>query len=173
MTMANDANDTNDKSGSGNSASNNDSSSSPAGRLEAIWLKRVRKGPMDPRDRVRLIAGQGLDDDANLGKKRQVTILSAEQWQAVCRDLGEDIDPRIRRSNLMVSGIELAEPRGRALRIGDCRISISGETRPCPSIDNLHPGLRDALDPDWRGGIYGEVLDDGEIAVGDVVSWEA
>ena len=27
-----------------------------AGRLERIWLKRMKGGPMDPRDRARLVA---------------------------------------------------------------------------------------------------------------------
>ncbi len=31
--------------------------------------------------------------------------------------------------------------------------------------------MREALMPDWRAGAYGEVLDDGEIAVGDAVRW--
>jgi hypothetical protein len=26
--------------------------------------------------------------------------------------------------------------------------------------------------PDWQGGAFGEVLDDGEIAVGDAVWWQ-
>ncbi len=142
------------------------------GRLEAIWLKRMRRGPMDPRDRVRVIAGRGLEDDANYGKKRQVTILSAEQWEEVRRELGSDLDPAVRRANILVRGVSLQQSRGRVLRIGPCRIKINGETRPCRAIDESQPGLRQALDPDWRGGVFGEALDDGEIAVGDPVRWE-
>ena len=142
------------------------------GRLEAIWIKRVRRGPMDRKDRARLIAGRGLEDDANFGKKRQVTLLSSEQWRDVCRELGEDLDPAVRRANLLVAGLDLPETRGRILAIGECRILVHGETRPCGNIDGVHSGLRQALDPEWRGGIYGEVVDGGEIAVGDRVSWE-
>lgn len=142
------------------------------GRLEAIWVKRFRRGPMDAHERARLITGKGLEDDANLGMKRQVTIISREQWDDVCRALGQDLDPTVRRANLMVSGVDLPESRGRVLRIGGCRIFVNGETRPCRSVDDPHPGLREALDPEWRGGIYGEVLEGGEIAVGDPVGWE-
>ena len=40
-------------------------------------------------------------------------------------------------------------------------------------MDAQADGLTEALDPDWRGGVYGVVLDDGEIRVGDAVSIEA
>ena len=39
-------------------------------------------------------------------------------------------------------------------------------------MDEAYEGLRAALDPHWGGGAFGEVLDDGDIAVGDAVSWE-
>ena len=29
------------------------------------------------------------------------------------------------------------------------------------ALDEAHPGLRAAMEPDWGGGAYGEVLDDG------------
>jgi hypothetical protein len=33
-------------------------------------------------------------------------------------------------------------------------------------------GLRVEMYPDWRGGAFGEILDDGSISEGDPVSWE-
>ncbi len=38
-------------------------------------------------------------------------------------------------------------------------------------MDQAHPGLRAALGDHWGRGAYAEVLDDGAIAVGDVVTW--
>jgi hypothetical protein len=38
-------------------------------------------------------------------------------------------------------------------------------------MDEAHQGLRAALSPEWRGGVYGEVLDDGAIAVGSEVTF--
>jgi MOSC domain-containing protein YiiM len=140
-----------------------------AGTLERIWIKRVKRGPMDPRDRARTIAGRGLEGNANQGGSRQVTIISQEMWNAVARD---DLDPAARRANLMVSGIDLANSRGRTLRIGGIRVRLHGETRPCEQMEGAQPGLQAAMQAPWGGGAFGEVLDDGEIAVGDAVTLE-
>lgn len=141
------------------------------GRVEAIWTKRMKNGPMDPQQRVTMQAGRGIEGNADQKRKRQVTVLSAEAWRAAEAELGATVDPRARRANVLVSGVELANRRRAILRIGACRIEVYGETRPCRRMDEAHPGLQRALDPDWRGGVYGVVLDDTEIAVGDPVSW--
>ncbi|RMF02299.1 MAG: MOSC domain-containing protein, partial [Chloroflexi bacterium] len=142
-----------------------------SGKLEAIWIKRAKAGPMDPASRATLEEGRGLVGNANQGGKRQVTIIEQERWQAVTGGLNVELDPSTRRANLMVSGITLQETRGRVLQIGDCRIRIYGETRPCELMDQFQPGLRRALQPNWGGGAFGEVLDSGEISVGNSVQW--
>ena len=39
-------------------------------------------------------------------------------------------------------------------------------------MDEQHPGLREALVPDWGGGAFAAVLAGGDIRIGDAVSWE-
>lgn len=142
------------------------------GTLEAIWIKRMRRGPMDPAPRARLVAGRGIVGNANQGGRRQVTIIEREAWERTQRDLGAEVPPAMRRANLMVSGVSLEKTRGRTLRIGAVRIRIFGETKPCERMDEVYAGLRAAMRPHWRGGACGEVLDDGEIATGDDVVLE-
>jgi MOSC domain-containing protein YiiM len=141
------------------------------GTLESIWIKRVRRGPMDPAREARLVAGRGIVGNANQGGKRQVTIIAREAWDAVTRELGLDVAPSMRRANLLVSGVTLANTRGRVLRIGECRLRIYGETKPCWQMEEAQPGLQEALRPEWRGGAFAEVLNDASIAVGDAVAW--
>lgn len=141
------------------------------GKLERIWLKRMTRGPMDAHAGATLVAGKGLVGNANQGGKRQVTIISAERWADMMQELGAQLDPSARRANLMVSGINLLESRNRILQVGPCRLRILGETRPCEQMDAAWLGLREIMKKDWGGGAFAEVLDDGEIAVGDPVNW--
>ena len=144
-----------------------------AGRIEAIWLKRAIRGPMDRKDEVSLVAGKGIDGDANFGRsKRQVTIIEREAFEEVRKSL-PDADPSMRRANIMVSGLRLEGTRAHVLTLGGVRVLIHGETRPCERMDAQCPGLTAALAPGWRGGVYGVVLDDGPVRVGDGASLEA
>jgi len=128
---------------------------------------------MDPVSRAKLEAGKGLVGNANQGGKRQVTLIEAERWAELMQELSADLDPSTRRANLMVSGLSLENSRGRILHIGDCRLRIHGETRPCELMEKAWPGLQNAMRRNWCGGAFAEVLDDGEIAVGDAVVWES
>jgi len=143
-----------------------------SGRLEAIWIKRAHRGPMDSVPAATLVAGQGLAGNADQGRRRQVTVIEREVWERLMRELHGGVSPSARRANLMVSGLSLAGQRNRVLRIGACRVRILGETRPCERMDEALPGLREAMKIDWGGGSFGEVLDDGRIAVGAEVAWD-
>lgn len=149
-----------------------DQPGSGAGRLEAIWLKRVRRGLMDAVSTATLEAGRGLLGNANQGGRRQVTIIERERWDAHMASLGATLDPSTRRANLMVSGVPLANSRGKVLRIGASRIRIYGETKPCEQMEEALPGLRAVMYENWGGGAFGEVIEGGPIAVGDAVTWE-
>jgi MOSC domain-containing protein YiiM len=126
---------------------------------------------MDPVESAILVAGKGIVGNANQGGRRQVTIIEQEAWDDVMRELRAALPPSARRANLMLRGVRLQDSRGRTLRVGGCRIRIFGETKPCAQMDGALPGLREAMYADWRGGAFGEVLDDGRIAVGDIAAW--
>jgi MOSC domain-containing protein YiiM len=143
------------------------------GKLEAIWLKRARRGVMDPVASAELIAGRGLVGNANLGGRRQVTIIEKEVWERLMTELDASLPPTARRANLMVSGIALGNTRDSILEIGNCVLEITGETRPCERMDEALPGLRAAMSPDWNGGVFATVIQSGSIHIGDAVVMRA
>ena len=142
------------------------------GTLERIWIKRAKRGPMNPVRAATLEPGHGLIGNANRGGKRQVTIISRERWTEVTETLGAHLDPQTRRANLMVAGINLEKSRGRVLRIGTARLLINGETRPCEQMEEAHAGLQAVMRERWGGGAFAEVVEGGEIRVGDAAEWD-
>lgn len=126
---------------------------------------------MDPVARAVLRAGAGLVGNADQGGRRQVTLIEQDAWNDAVAQVGTPVDPSARRANLLLSGLSLEESRGRRLRIGSAELEINGETRPCERMDEAQLGLRTALQPSWRGGVFASVLNDSEIEVGAPVEW--
>jgi MOSC domain-containing protein YiiM len=126
---------------------------------------------MDPVARALLEPGRGLRGNANRGGRRQVTIISAERWDEMMATLGASLGPVRRRANLLISGLDLERTRGRLLRIGPALLRVNGETRPCEQMEEALPGLQAVMGERWGGGVFAEVVEGGEIAVGDAVSW--
>lgn len=142
------------------------------GRIERLWIKRAHRGAMDARERIELVAGRGVAGSADQGGRRQVTLLEREVWDALMQELGSDATPDARRANVLVAGIDLRASRGRVLRLGDVRVRVAGEVKPCERMEEAVSGLRALMFPEWRGGAFAEVLESGTIAVGDPVTWE-
>ena len=127
---------------------------------------------MDSVAEATLVEGQGVAGSADRSRRRQVTLLESEAWAACMTELGVDKDPAFRRANILLSGVRLMQTRGRVLVIGDVRLAIGGEVTPCERMDEAAPGLQAALRPDWRGGVFAQVLSGGVIRVGDRVEWD-
>jgi putative hydrolase of the HAD superfamily len=141
------------------------------GKLEGIWTKRAHGAPMDARMTALAVPGKGLEGCANGSRVRQVTLIEREVWQALMQNLGASAPPSSRRANLMVSGIALANSRGRLLRIGSVVLRIAGETKPCEQMDAVVPGLQERMYSHWSGGAFAEVLTGGVLTLGDSVQW--
>lgn len=149
------------------------------GRLEGIARHNRSRGPIETVSRVRVTEGEGVHGDIRgalrPGKtgKRQITVMEAESWAAANADLNSDLPWHVRRANLLVHGLRLPREAGAIICIGETlRIRVNCECDPCSRMDEIAPGLKAALLPDWRGGVCGKVISDGEIAIGDEVRIE-
>ena len=127
---------------------------------------------MDGTANATLETSKGLIGNADVGGRRQVTLLAEERWAALMREVGASLGPQARRANLILSGVDLENTRGRTLKIGACVLKINGETRPCELMEEAASGLQAAMRDHWGGGAYAEVVKGGPIAVGDVVAWD-
>jgi hypothetical protein len=141
------------------------------GRLEAIWTKRAHRGPMDARLTAYAAPGKGLEGCAGNSRIRQITLIEQEVWNELMRETGGNAPPSARRANLMVSGMPLLHSRNRLLRIGPVVLRIAGGTTPCEAMEGVLPGLQKAMSPDWRGGVFAQVLTGGALTVGDPTEW--
>lgn len=142
-----------------------------SGRVEKIWIKRSKRGVMDPVQHASLIENRGIVGNANQRGRRQVTILESERWQEHMDAMDANIDPSKRRANIFVSGISLKDTRNQVLQIGEVCLRIAGETKPCERMDEALPGLQAVMRPAWGGGAFAIVLNDGDIKVGDEVKF--
>jgi MOSC domain-containing protein YiiM len=144
------------------------------GRVAGIARHAERRGPIEVLDRVTVTPEAGVEGDRNGGKnKRQVSLMEAADWAAATAEAGADLPWWARRANLLVEDFDLPHGGNVRVRIGaDVVIELKTEIDPCERMDELAPGLRRALEPDWRGGAGGKVIAGGTIAVGDVIELE-
>ncbi|MPY26394.1 MOSC domain-containing protein [Shewanella psychropiezotolerans] len=139
--------------------------------LIAIGFKPIKQKPMTLVTKANVTCNHGVEQDF-FGRpgKRQVTVMSKEQWQTVCAELNTMLPWTTRRANLLVEGLSFTPAHvGKILQIGELKLEITGETDPCKKMEIAHAGLEAALRPDWRGGVTCRVLNDAEINTGDSV----
>ena len=86
-----------------------------------MWLKRMRRGPMDAVERAILTAHRGLVGNTDQGGGCQITLVAQEVWHALRARVGASLPPSTRRANLWRSGIRLVNSRQRSLRMGSRR----------------------------------------------------
>jgi MOSC domain-containing protein YiiM len=141
-------------------------------QLLDIAFRPKSRAPMQTKVETMVSKVAGVEDDFKRKPgKRQVTLLSLEQWQLACDEVDVTLPWTIRRANLLVDGVSFDSTMvGKQIKIGHLILLVTGETDPCPKMDAQHQGLTQALTPDWRGGVCCRVIADGRVKVGDKLS---
>jgi MOSC domain-containing protein YiiM len=140
-----------------------------------------------PRDRIRLLAGLGVEHDAHAGATvrhrsrvrrdatapnlRQVHLLAGELLTEL-RTAGFDVGPGELGENITTVNLDLlALGAGTRLRLGETAvIELTGLRNPCRQIDDFQPGLlRRVLDRDAAGDLVRRAGVMGVVHVGGVV----
>lgn len=144
------------------------------GTLLGIAFRSQEGGRMYETDGTLIDKARGIDRKENGNPDRRVTLLSQEKWGDACRELGVELSWTVRRANLYIAEIPLGpEMVGKRIRIGsEVVLQVALETKPCDVMDETCTGLKDALTPDWRGGVSCRVIEGGAVFVGDEVGIE-
>ena len=149
-----------------------------------------------PVDRIMLLTGLGVEGDAHCGalvKHRyhvrkdptrpnlcQVHLLHAELFEELASK-GISIAPGEMGENITTSGLDLLSlPTGALLKIGENAIvEVTGLRNPCVQMNNLRPGLMQAViertpgsKPRMKAGIMGIVLTGGVVQPSDAIHIE-
>lgn len=129
----------------------------------------------EPVPEALLVKGQGIKGDAHAGTDiRQVSLLDIESVRCQIADAKAkkatvEIRPGAYGENITTEGIEISSLKiGDKIRIGPAAIlRISKIGKECHSHCAIYHQVGDCIMP--RKGIFGEVLEGGEIAVGDKI----
>ena len=138
-------------------------------KIESIARRQKSRAVMQELSEADVTVESGVANDYR-GRpgKRQVTLLSQEQWQAACDDVSATLPWTTRRANILVSGVTFGpEWLGKRIQFGELVLQVMLETDPCERMDAQHQGLTAALTPQWRGGICCKVVQSGAITIGD------
>jgi len=149
-----------------------------SGRVEAIHLADAGGAPMRSVDRVRAIAGVGLEGDRyaavaghyseNPAPDRQITLIAAEEIERLAAEDRIELAPGESRRNVTTRGIDLPALIGRRFRIGEVECEGTRLCEPCQYLtDMLGKPVLTALV--HRAGLRARILTDGEIALGEEV----
>lgn len=140
------------------------------GLVQAIALRTGRGTPMEDVTEAVAIEGAGLDGNVEAPAHRGITFISSVQWDQAQGEIQGGKPWQTRRANVLVDRPKLGDLIGKTIVVGESKVKIEGETEPCGKMERAQTGLRAALTPECRGGVYGRVLQGGAIRVGDTIS---
>lgn len=146
--------------------------------VERLYLRAVPGGPNQPRLRITLVAGQGIEGDRYFGcadePGQNITLVEAEAIEGFQRDQGRPVDLAVTGRNVVTRGVRLNQLIGRRFRLGGALLRGVEHCDPCRKLGQAlaGPGLT-AADVVrafvTSGGLRADVLEGGDVAVGDLL----
>ncbi len=136
----------------------------PTATVVALFRCPGHRAPMEPMTAVWAEADWGIQGDAHARRdsSRQVLLMDLETLEALA------LTPGMVRENITLRGLPLSQLRpGDRLQIGEALLEITQPCNPCARMDEIRPGLREALR--GRRGMLARVLQSGWIRCGDPV----
>jgi MOSC domain-containing protein YiiM len=144
------------------------------GNVVSIFIAREAAMPMEPREEVKAVAGQGLEGDRYFdgtghwsktpGVGREVTLIEIEAIEALESERNIAIKPGATRRNVVTRGVPLNHLVGREFQLGAVRLRGTRLCEPCTYLESLtQQGVLSGLI--HRGGLRAEIVTGGTIRV--------
>ena len=150
------------------------------GNVVGLYTVDRRSAPMKKVEQLNALAGLGIEGDRyllgtgtyskNPQPGRQITLIQSEVLNWLKDKFEITVKPEESRRNVLTQGIEINELVGTEFFVGPVLLRAHRITQPCPYLEKLldRPGLYQAL---WdKGGISCEILSDGIIKEGDMIT---
>jgi MOSC domain-containing protein YiiM len=148
------------------------------GRVAGIFIAPGEGKPVEPRDEVEAVPGQGLSGDRYFLRRgawsddrkpgREVTLIESEAVAAAREEFGLDLEPEESRRNIVTRGVRLNDLVGREFMVGNVRLTGVRLCEPCEYLQGLtgQPVVKALV---HRAGLRADILDGGWIRVGDPI----
>jgi MOSC domain-containing protein YiiM len=145
-----------------------------SGHVEAINVRETSEAAAVSVQRVRLVSGRGVEGDryyapAGAGSGEALTLIAAEALEGLEADTGIRLSAADSRRQVLTRGIDLNALVGREFTVGSVRCRGVELCEPCAHLQSVtQDGVLKGLV--HRGGLRADVLNDGDVAVGDAVT---
>jgi MOSC domain-containing protein YiiM len=151
------------------------------GNVLRVFVTPGAGQPMIELEHARALPGKGIEGDRYFlatgsfsrwpGSHRELTLIAAEDLEAMHRDFGIDLPPEKSRRNVLTQGIVLQRLVKETFTIGDIELRGMRLCQPCKYLARLtnEPELVTALVN--RGGLRAQILTEGVIRPGYTVTW--
>ncbi len=149
-----------------------------AGSVEGIYIAPRGGAKAERVGEARALEGRGLEGDrysegterwSRFGRACEVTIVEAEDLEAMEREAGVRAMDGEHRRNVVVRGVDLDDLRRKRFRIGEAVLEYQKPCSICRHVERLtEPGMTEALK--GRGGICARVVEGRTIWEGDPVT---
>ena len=146
------------------------------GSVISISIAPTEGEPTRLVDQVRAIAGRGLEGDRYCKPAgevwedpgKEITLIGVEAIDAMSRESGVDLEYKDARRNIITSDVPLNDLIDKEFAVGDVRVKGIRLNEPCQHLAGLtdQKVLKGLV---HRGGLRAQILNDGQIRVGDTV----
>jgi MOSC domain-containing protein YiiM len=151
------------------------------GIVLAIHIADKARAEMKGVDQTLAVPGKGLEGDRyfdrqgtffnDLARKsvpdKEVTLIEQEALDALAREYNIELHPYESRRNVLTSGVALNHLVGREFMVGKAKLRGLRLCEPCKHLEAMTK--RNLKGLTHRGGLRAQVLEKGEITVGDAV----